>query len=275
MGTRGFAGIQSILYHIHQPTSLLKTELISSEEVQFLRDQPLHPIHLRSINLQTLGDPIESRVWLLGNSDIKIGISTPTEPMLYSYRNGLADELFFVHEGQGELLSQFGKLPFSAGDYVVIPVGTTYSITCSGECRFLVVESPGRIETPRRYRNEHGQLLEHSPFCERDIRVPDSLLTYDQVGEFEVRVRLGHRYTRTILSHHPFDVVGWDGYLYPWAFNIKDFEPITGRVHQPPPVHQTFASDGYVICSFVPRLYDYHPEAIPAPYNHSNVNSDE
>ncbi|PJF34534.1 MAG: homogentisate 1,2-dioxygenase, partial [Candidatus Thermofonsia Clade 1 bacterium] len=199
----------------------------------------------------------------------------PTESMRYFYRNAQAYEVWFVHEGSGTLRTQFGSLPFSAGDYVVIPFGVTWQMQLAGEARFFVVEAPSQIEPPKRYRNKYGQLLEHSPYCERDIRTPEQLETFTERGEFEVRVKVRNRLTRHVLDHHPFDVVGWDGYLYPWAFSIHDFEPITGRIHQPPPVHQTFEGANFVICSFVPRLFDYHPQAIPAPYNHSNVNSDE
>jgi homogentisate 1,2-dioxygenase len=196
--------------------------------------------------------------------------------MNYYYRNGDNWEVLFVHAGSGKLESIFGWLDFVPGDYIVIPVGTTYKLHFDGkDNRLLVVESATPIESPKRYRNEYGQLLENSPYCERDIRVPDKLDTHDERGEFEVRVRAREQLHRHILAHHPLDVIGWDGYLYPWIFNIGDFEPITGRVHQPPPVHQTFEGWNFVICSFVPRLFDYHPLSIPAPYAHSNVNSDE
>jgi homogentisate 1,2-dioxygenase len=144
-----------------------------------------------------------------------------------------------------------------------------------GEARFFTIENPSQIEPPRRYRNNYGQLLEHAPYCERDIRVPTDLEIHTERGEYEVRVKVRDRLTLHTLDHHPFDVIGWDGYLYPWIFNIEDFEPITGRIHQPPPVHQTFEGHNFVVCSFVPRLFDYHPDGIPAPYSHSNVNSDE
>ena len=222
------------------------------------------------------GDPVSARRVLLGNEDVTLGISRPAASMDYFYRNQQAYELWFAHEGQGVLRSQFGRLPFGPGDYIIIPYGVTWKMELEGDgARFFVVESQSRIEPPRRYRNEYGQLLEHSPYCERDIRVPEELETIIERGEYEVRVKVRDTISRHILDHHPFDVVGWDGYLYPWAFSIHDFEPITGRVHQPPPVHQTFAGHNFVVCSFVPRLFDYHPEAIPAPYNHSNVNSDE
>jgi homogentisate 1,2-dioxygenase len=213
----------------------------------------------------------------MGNDDVTMAVVRPTEPMAYYFRNGQNYECFFVHEGSGTLRSVFGDLPFGPGDYLVVPYSVTWRMdfdSAEGN-RLVVFESRGQITTPERYRNRYGQLLEHSPFCERDIRTPQQLETFDEAGEFEVRVKARDEITAQWLDHHPFDVVGWDGFLYPWALNIGDFEPITGRVHQPPPVHQTFEADGYVLCSFVPRLFDYHPLAIPAPYNHANVNSDE
>ena len=196
--------------------------------------------------------------------------------MNYFYRNAQAYEMWFVHEGNGTLKTQFGHLPFEPGDYIVIPYGTTWQLVLdTDEARFFIAESRTQIEPPKRYRNKYGQLLEHAPYCERDIRVPQEIETLTEHGEYEVRVKVRDTITRHILDHHPFDVVGWDGYLYPWIFNVRDFEPITGRIHQPPPVHQTFEGWNFVVCSFVPRLFDYHPQGIPAPYNHSNVNSDE
>ncbi len=211
------------------------------------------------------------------NEDVQLGLCTPTEDMKYFYRNGLKDELLFVHYGHGVIETIFGEMAFRPGDYIVIPIGTTYRIRLEGESnhRFLVLESNSRIETPKRYRNEYGQLLEHSPFNERDIRTPEKLNTYVEKGDYEVIVNIDNELTSFKYEYHPFDVVGWDGYLFPWILNIDDFEPITGSIHQPPPVHQTFSGHNFVVCSFVPRLFDYHPEAIPAPYAHSNVNSDE
>ncbi len=275
MGTRGFSGRQSLLYHIHEPTRLLKAERLGSIALDLMREEPLEPRHLATARFASSGDAIESRVWLLGNSAVRLGLATPTTQMCYWYRNGVGDELIFVHSGSGIVHTQFGDLPFAAGDYVVIPVGTTYQLAFQQACRLLVLETTSSIEIPRRYLNDAGQFNEFAPFCERDLRVPKDLRTFDSKGEFEVRVNMGDSLHRTILDHHPFDVVGWDGFLYPWIFNIKDFEPITGRIHQPPPVHQTFHTDSFVVCSFVPRLYDYHPQAIPVPYHHSNVNSDE
>jgi homogentisate 1,2-dioxygenase len=195
--------------------------------------------------------------------------------MDYFYRNSQAYETWFVHEGSGTLKSQFGNLPFHKGDYIVIPFGVTWQMQLDGEARFFTIENPSQIEPPKRYRNNYGQLLEHAPYCERDIRIPQELETHTERGEFEVRVKVRDRLSRHVLDYHPFDVVGWDGYLYPWIFNIEDFEPITGRIHMPPPIHQTFDAHNFVVCSFVPRLFDYHPEGIPAPYNHSNIQSDE
>ncbi len=196
--------------------------------------------------------------------------------MDYFYRNGEHDEILFIHEGNGIFQSQFGRLNFGYGDYIIVPRGTTYQILFeSEENRMLVIESAGPVRVPNRYISHLGQFLENSPFCERDIRRPEEPMFFVESGEFEVRIKKMGRMHIYSFDHHPFDVVGWDGYLYPWIFNIRDFEPITGRIHQPPPVHQTFQGDNFVVCSFVPRKFDYHPESIPAPYNHSNVDSDE
>ncbi|PJF42925.1 MAG: homogentisate 1,2-dioxygenase [Candidatus Thermofonsia Clade 1 bacterium] len=275
MGLEGFSGIQSILYHHFLPPRVLHVEDLGELTPEYAPFGPIRHRAFSTAQLPSGGDPVQARRVLLGNRDITLGVSRPTESMRYFYRNAQAYEVWFVHEGSGRLRTQFGSLPFSAGDYVVIPFGVTWQMQLAGEARFFVIEAPSQIEPPKRYRNKYGQLLEHSPYCERDIRTPEQLETFTERGEFEVRVKVRNRLTRHVLDHHPFDVVGWDGYLYPWAFSIHDFEPITGRIHQPPPVHQTFEGANFVICSFVPRLFDYHPQAIPAPYNHSNVNSDE
>jgi homogentisate 1,2-dioxygenase len=275
MGTRGFEGIQSIVYHRRAPTAMLKAEDRGPIEIALEQPGALRHRHFRTRRLAQNGDFITGLQPLLHNHDVTINMVQPAEPMNYHYRNGQGDELLFVDRGEGRIESLFGTLPFRRGDYLVIPIGTTYRLVTNGPATLLVFETRGSIETPRRYRNEHGQLLEHSPYCERDIRVPQELASHDEAGEFAVLVRARDRLTMHTLDHHPLDAVGWDGYLYPWAFNIEDFEPITGRVHQPPPVHQTFKGPNFVICSFVPRKFDYHPLAIPAPYNHSNVDSDE
>jgi len=276
MGLEGFSGIQSILYHHYLPPAVVHAEFLGPAVPEYVEFGPIRHRAFATADMPAGGDPVSARRVLLGNADVTLGISCPAASMDYFYRNQQAYELWFAHEGQGVLRSQFGRLLFGPGDYIIIPYGVTWKMELEGDgARFFVVESQSRIEPPRRYRNEYGQLLEHSPYCERDIRVPEELETITERGEYEVRVKVRDTISRHILDHHPFDVVGWDGYLYPWAFSIHDFEPITGRVHQPPPVHQTFAGHNFVVCSFVPRLFDYHPEAIPAPYNHSNVNSDE
>ena len=277
MGIHGFAGIQSILYHLHPPTRVRSLEAGPQVEPILEEAGPLRHRHLQSSGLAAGGDAVEGRVALLCNRDVTLSIARPTEPMKYWYRFAHGDEVIFVHEGDGALESQFGTLRYRAGDYLVIPTGVLWRLLpdAGSEHRLLVIEAFGHIEPPKRYVNRYGQFLENAPYCERDIRPPDALETHDEAGEFEVRVKARNRTTRYLFEHHPLDVVGWDGHLWPYAFNIEDFEPITGRVHQPPPVHQTFDGPGFVVCSFVPRLFDYHPEAIPVPYNHSNVDSDE
>jgi homogentisate 1,2-dioxygenase len=211
------------------------------------------------------------------NSDCAISVAEPTEQMDYFYRNAMGDEVLFVHHGEGALETTFGTLPYHDGDYLVIPRGTTWRAQPSGgEQRMLVIEGfGGPIQPPKRYRNEFGQLLEHAPYSERDLRVPTELPLHDERGEYQVRIKVNGEVMTYTFDYHPLDLVGWDGYLYPYAFNIADFEPITGRVHQPPPVHQTFEGPMFVLCSFCPRKLDYHPLSVPIPYNHSNIDSDE
>ncbi|MED4906871.1 homogentisate 1,2-dioxygenase [Brevibacillus centrosporus] len=276
MGTKGFSGIQSLIYHINPPTQVKAVKKIKDIHYEWEEKDALKHRHFGTASVESGGDFLEARVMFLGNEDLTIGVARPTQSMPYFYRNGEGDELIFVHEGEGKIESIFGELSFYPGDYLIIPIGTTYRVVLeTSEARFLVVESNSEIVPPKRYRNAHGQLLEHSPFCERDFRVPERLEAKDERGEFEVRVRAQGMLTSYLYDFHPLDAVGWDGYLYPYAFSIHDFEPITGRVHQPPTVHQTFEGHNYVVCSFVPRLYDYHPLAVPAPYVHSNVESDE
>jgi len=276
MGLEGFSSIQSILYHHFLPPRVKKTEDLGSVKPEYVDFGPIRHRAFKTAEAPIATDPVAARIPLLGNNDVILGLARARQGMDYFYRNAQSYETWFVHEGQGTLKSQFGNLPFHSGDYIVIPFGTTWQMQLdSKEARFFTIENPSQIEPPRRYRNEYGQMLEHAPYSERDIRVPEELETHTERGEFEVRIKVRDHLSRHILDHHPFDVVGWDGYLYPWIFNIGDFEPITGRVHQPPPSHQTFQGHNFVVCSFVPRLFDYHPEAIPAPYNHSNINSDE
>ena len=276
MGLEGFHGVESILYHHFLPPRVVAAEDLGKTQIDYADFGALRHRALATGELPTGEDAVSARRTLMGNADVTVGVSRATRGMDYFYRNAQAYETWFVHEGEGNLHTQFGRLPFVPGDYLVIPFGTTWQMALdTPEARFFVIESRGQISPPKRYRNEFGQLLEHAPYCERDIRPPVELEPHTEEGEFEVRVKARNTLTRHGLDHHPLDVVGWDGYLYPWALSIHDFEPITGRIHQPPPVHQTFQAEGFVVCSFVPRLFDYHPQGIPAPYNHSNVNSDE
>lgn len=278
MGTKGFSGIQSILYHHYPPTEVVRATLLGSRIPEYEEMSALRHRHFKTMRYTDTGDALEGRHYFLGNNDLVIGIVNPVKPMDYYYRNSDGDEVLFVHKGSGRVETMYGTLNYRSGDYVVLPIGTIYRVIpdLDGEAtRMLVIETDSWITTPKRYRNEHGQLLENSPFCERDIRLPEQLVTFTEQGEFEVRTKARGYLHSIILNHHPLDVVGWDGYLYPWIFNIGDFEPITGRIHMPPPTHQTFEGHNFVICSFVPRLFDYHPQAIPAPYFHSNVDSDE
>ncbi|MFG6116582.1 homogentisate 1,2-dioxygenase [Halobacillus sp. MO56] len=275
MGTKGFSGTQSILYHHHMPTEVTKAERLYNYLPEYEEQDALRHRHFLTPEADRGGNALEARSYTLGNEDLLMGTMKVTEPMDAFYRNGDGDEMLFIHTGSGRIESMFGTITYRKGDYIVIPIGTIYRLVPEDENLIFFVESFSQITTPRRYRNDYGQLLEHSPFCERDIRGPEKLESYDEKGEFEVLTKSRGYVHKHIFNHHPLDVVGWDGYLYPWVFNVEDFEPITGRIHQPPPVHQTFEGHNFVVCSFVPRLFDYHPESIPAPYYHSNVNSDE
>ena len=275
MGLEGFSSIQSILYHHFLPPRVKLTEDLGSAAPDYVDFGPIRHRAFHTAQTPPGPDPVSARIPLLGNNDVLLGVSRSSGSMEYFYRNSQAYETWFVHEGSGTLKSQFGSLPFRAGDYIVIPFGVTWQMHLNEECKFFTIENPSQIQPPKRYRNEYGQFLENSPYCERDIRIPLELETHTERGEFEVRIKVRGRITRHILDYHPHDVIGWDGCLYPWIFNIENFEPITGRLHMPPPVHQTFEGNNFVVCSFVPRLFDYHPEGIPAPYNHSNIQSDE
>jgi homogentisate 1,2-dioxygenase len=278
VGTLGFHGVSSLLYHQHPPTQIKHVGTPKPAAVKLLKDRALSPEHLRTLSQTTTGgDYLTARQTMLGNADVTMSICNPTDKrMTYYYKNALADEVIFVHEGRGELWSQCGKVAFEPGDYLVVPRTIIHQLHFEdGPVRLLIIESFSPVETCQRYRNHFGQLLEHSPYCERDIRPPSELIMEEGEGDYLVQVRKEGQLHQLTYAHSPFDVVGWDGYFYPYAFSIHDFEPITGRLHQPPPVHQTFEGNNFVICSFVPRLFDYHPLSIPAPYNHSNVDSDE
>lgn len=276
MGNLGFSGIASLLYHVHEPTRMLSSRTVFELKWPIAADKALRPRHFLCGRVAVAESTVLGRTPFLFNNDVAMSIVHPTKTDDFFYRNAQGDELVYVAEGAGTLESMFGELPYRRGDYVIIPRGIIHRFKLgSAPHRFMVLESEGYIRTPRRYRNEHGQLMEHSPFCERDIRKPSALPLHEEKGEFSVYTKRENSITEVVLDHHPLDVAGWDGYYYPWVLNIEDFEPIVGRVHQPPPVHQTFESDGFVVCSFVPRLYDFHPLAVPVPYNHSNAMSDE
>jgi homogentisate 1,2-dioxygenase len=279
VSSRGFSGIYSNLYHFFNPNSIKSIGESIPYDWKIAEGYGLKQTHLKTSGVETTGeDYLKARKMLMMNNDVMMGICSPVKrKMDYYFKNADGDELIFVHDGNGILYSQFGKLEVRKGDYIVIPRTTIYRFEWeeAGPLRLLVIESKSPIETVRRYRNEVGQLLEHSPYCERDLRPPVELHIEDAAGDYLVQIKKGGVLYPYTYPHSPLDIVGWDGYLYPYALSIHDFEPITGRIHQPPPVHQTFQAGGFVICSFVPRLFDYHPLAIPAPYNHSNIDSDE
>lgn len=276
MGNKGFTGPSSLVYHLYRPTQIRSVRLVKELRWQAEADATLRHRHFRVHNLPACASPVCDRAPVLFNADVAISYVQPAKEDDFFYRNAQGDEVVFVAEGQGVLESQFGELAFRQGDYLVIPRGIVHRYRFSaGLQRFLAIESGSYVRTPQRYRNEHGQLTENSPYSERDIRRPEKLNTRDEKGEFPILVKKNNSLIEMVLDHHPFDVAGWDGYYYPWAFNIEDFEPRVGRVHLPPPVHQTFEGDAFVICSFCPRPYDFDPNAVPAPYNHSNVMSDE
>ena len=277
VGLEGFAGNESILYHLTSPCRIRELgPFVPFAREEWVPEAHAHR-HLKTIGLPPGGDAISGRRLLMWNADVEISLCRPSEAMAENafYRNGDGDELVFVHEGQGTLETIYGHLAYRPGDYIVIPRGTTYRFAPEGEQRYLVFHSPGLIEIPRRYRNEYGQLMEHAPFYHRDIHPPTDLSTHRERGEFRVDVRVRDGLQTYILDYHPFDLVGWDGYVYPWTFSIHDFEPITGRIHMPPPSHQNFQGHNFVICSFCPRKLDFDPLAIPIPYHHSNLNSEE
>jgi len=275
--TEGFSDDYSLLYHCHPPTQIIKTEPQIDVSPQIAEEKMLQHRCFEGFNIKPGGDFLQSRIPVLVNSDCHIVLAAPNQGSgKYFYKNTDADEMIFVHEGSGTVHTQYGELTFVYGDYIVLPRGTIYQIEFTDEKnRLFIVESFTPLRFPKRYMSRYGQLMEHAPFCERDIRTPQNLKTIDEKGDFLIKAKKKGMLYGLHYGTHPFDVVGWDGCCYPYIFSIHDFEPITGRVHQPPPVHQTFETNAFVVCSFVPRLYDYHPDAIPAPYNHSNIDSDE
>jgi homogentisate 1,2-dioxygenase len=277
VSTEGFSAEYALTYHHHAPTAVLDIEDPMDARPDYAIDHNMQHRSFEGFDVKPEQDYIKSRKIVLGNNDLHILLAAPKASMKdYFFKNSQADEMIFIHKGSGTLRTMYGKIPFGFGDHLIIPRGIIYQIDFDTEDnRLFILESFSPIRYPRRYVNDAGQLLEHSPFCERDIRPPSELETFDIKGDFKVIIKRDNHLFPYHFAHHPFDVTGWDGNHYPYAFNIKDFEPITGRVHQPPPVHQTFEGHNYVTCAFVPRLYDYHPQSIPAPYNHSNVDSDE
>ncbi len=276
-GTHGFSGTSSILYHHHAPTMVVSQGEPWSVEPKIAVEKNLKCINLAGFSVPPTEDYIESRKTIFVNQDLHIGLAAPSQSTTdYFFKNADADEMIFVHRGEGTLRTTYGKVTFVPGDYLIIPRGTIYQFEFKDtDNRLYYAESFSPIVSPKRYRNQFGQLLEHSPYCERDYRGPTELETFDVKDEFKIHIKKQGQIHPFIYGTHPFDVVGWDGYNYPYAISIHDFEPITGRIHQPPPVHQQFEAEGFVVCSFVPRKYDYHPLSIPAPYNHSNIDSDE
>lgn len=276
-GTEGFHGMSSLLYHVHRPTQVKEIAKSYSVEPKVAIDKNIKALLLKGFDIQPADDFLDSRKIVLFNGDCNIALAAPKKSLTdYFYKNADADEMIFVHKGSGTLRTFMGNIRFEYGDYLIIPRGMIYQIQFDGtDNRLFIVESFHPFYTPKRYKNSQGQLLEHSPFCERDYKLPSDLETHDEKGDFLMKIKKENMMHEVVYATHPFDVVGWDGYNFPWGFSIHNFEPITGRVHQPPPVHQTFETPAFVVCSFCPRLYDYHPQAIPAPYNHSNIDSDE
>lgn len=276
-GTIGFDGMASLLYHLYPPTQVKAVGKALDLRPKIAVEKNIKSRKLISFNVAPEDDYLEARKLLLVNQDVHVGVAAPRRALTdYFYKNADADEMLFIHEGKGILRTFLGQISFQPGDYLIIPRGMIYQISFeTSDNRILFAESFHPLYTPKRYRNHFGQLLEHAPFCERDLILPQQLETHDEKGDFLIKIKKEGVLHAVVYASHPFDVVGWDGYNYAYGFSIHNFEPITGRVHQPPPVHQTFETPAFVICSFCPRIYDYHPQAIPAPYNHSNIDSDE
>jgi homogentisate 1,2-dioxygenase len=293
-GTEGFVGSSSTMYHIHPPTQVTGWKKLYDTKPEYVEREIMRMRHARTAAVEPRGDAVAGRTVLFGNADVEMSICVPAEQMSYYFKNGQGDECLFVHHGSGTVYTMFGTLRFGPKDYIVIPKGTIYRIEfnemSSGDRpagvtadgmplgKFIAFETANHshIVPPRRYVSKaQGQFLEHAPYCERDLRVPQMPLTYDEAGAYEVRIKARDCVHSYVYKYHPLDVVGWDGCYYPYCFNIDDFSPIVGKLHMPPPIHQTFEGHNFVICSFCPRVLDFHPEAVPIPYNHSNIDSDE
>lgn len=276
-GTEGFSSLSSLMYHVHRPTMVKSINSAIDLTPVAAVAKNITSRMIRGFDAQPKDDFLDARTIIMFNNDLNMAVAAPKKSLRdYFYKNADADEMIFIHKGSGKLRTMLGNIDFEYGDYLIIPRGITYQIDFDTEDnRLLIVESFSPILTPRNYRSRFGQLLEHSPFCERDFKLPSELETHDEKGDFKIKIKKENMLHEIVYASHPFDVVGWDGFNFPYAFSIHNFEPITGRVHLPPPIHQTFEAHNFVVCSFVPRLYDYHPLSIPAPYNHSNIDSDE
>ena len=276
VSTEGFSDVYSLVYHCHPPTLVTKIGKAYSVAPDIADPKNMQHRLYRGFDISPADDYLESRTPILVNDDCHISLAAPRQSIKDYYKNSGCDELIFIHRGEGTLKTMYGTLPFSYGDHIIVPRGVIYQIQFSStDNRLFIVESFSPLRFPKKYLNRSGQLLEHSPYCERDIRKPQVLETHDEKGDFLVKIKRDNMIWPYHFATHPFDLIGWDGYHYPFTFSIHDFEPVTGRIHQPPPVHQTFETPSFVVCAFVPRLFDYHPESIPVPYNHSNVDSDE
>ncbi|MCS7085719.1 MAG: homogentisate 1,2-dioxygenase [Bacteroidia bacterium] len=277
VSTEGFSSLYSLVYHVHAPTKIVSLGEPEDLSPPIAVENNAAHRSFRGFALEPADDYLQSRTPVLINDDVCLTLAAPRKGVEgFFYKNATHDELIFVHQGSGTLETGYGELRFSYGDYIHVPRGVIYQIRFdTPDNRLFIIESASPIAFPKKYLNRYGQLEEHSPFCERDIRGPENFKTYDERGEFLIKIKKNHLLWPYVYATHPFDFVGWDGWFYPYVFSIHDFEPITGRIHQPPPVHQTFEARNFVVCSFVPRLYDYHPDAVVVPYNHSNVDSDE
>jgi homogentisate 1,2-dioxygenase len=277
VSTEGFSDLYSLVYHCYPPTLVSEIDKAYSVEPEIAMRKNMQHRSFLGFNIAPKDDYLESRTPVLVNNDLHISLAAPRQSTRdYFFKNSGADEMIFVHKGSGKLRTMYGNIDFRYGDHLIIPRGVIYKMEFdSTDNRLFIVESFTPIRFPKRYVNRANQLLEHAPFYERDIRKPEDLETHDEKGDFKVLIKRDDMIFPYHYATHPFDLIGWDGFHYPYALSIHEFEPITGRIHQPPPVHQTFEAHNFVTCAFVPRLYDYHPESIPAPYNHSNVDSDE
>jgi len=277
VSTYGFDGIYSTKYHLHAPTRVSDVAAVVGFGDEEWADAPLSYYHFQTGKIEKRGNFLDARSSIMYNSTTNIVTAQVTENSDDFYKNAFAHEMIFIHKGSGICRSEYGKLKLREGDHLIMPKGTIYQLhfDSTDNVKLFIVESTTPYEIPNKYRNTYGQLLEHAPYSERDFFAPTLVEPVDEQGEFKILCKAGNRFFQYTADHHPFDLVGWDGYLYPFTFNIEDFQPIVGKIHQPPPVHLVFTTASFVVCNFVPRLYDFHPQAIPAPYFHSNVDSDE